>query len=166
MTEKQFYKLDEFKGHLPNPRKFPMRGADITTFGDYPDALCDNFIVDLEVDKDDKFRLEGKPVRQVAKHILDSIITDAKKMTILLSEPQYIYDSINRAYVLFSPDSMKIGIQVKYYRYFRNRYPDCKFYTNNNVMAMKAIKVGRKLVGLVMPVMLPKMEEQYEEGTA
>ena len=160
MTEKKFYKLDEFDGQLPNPKIFPTQGSDIVAINGYPNMFTDNFMMDLEVDDDERQRLGKKIQRTVSKTSIDQMIEEVKNFKILLSEPQYIYDGSHLAYVLFTPDGGITGIQVKYYHYFRNRYPDCNFYTKDNQLQVKTVKVGDKLVGLWMPIALPIMEEE------
>lgn len=161
MNEKQLYKLDEYTGKLPNPRIFPIQGAGIVAITDYPNTFGDGFMMDLSVDEDERQRLEKLAVRTVTKQTCDDLVKQVKGATILLSEPRYIWEGFGYiAYVLFTPDDKPFGIQVKYYRYFRNRYLDCKFYTSKTFIAPKPVKVGDKIVGLWMPVGLPPIKEE------
>lgn len=157
---KEFYKLDEYSGKLPNPMLFPIRGADILAIEGYPDAFSDGFMADLSVREEDKERLRKLVVRTSLKPMFEGQLeVAARKTAILLSEPQYIYDEwVFITYVLTAPDIRPIGIQVRYYRYFRNRYPGCRFYTGKSVEGIKSVRLEDKIVGLWMPVMIPPME--------
>lgn len=165
MTDKHYYKLDEFKGNIPNPKEFPTKGSNILTAKDCPNIFGDGFMLDLAVDESERLRLKEKAIRVVPKVRIDHLIEEVNSFKILLSEPQYIYNNTLTAYVLYSYfQTMSnlnklVGIQVKYYRYFRNRYPECKFYTRDIPISMIAIRDGDVLVGLCMPIVLPKMEE-------
>lgn len=160
MTEKQFYKLDEYQGKLPNPRLFPIKGALVTAVEDCPNIFTDSFMMDIEVSKEERQRLEKRIERRVSKQSCNGILKQGKRTTILLSEPQYIFAGQQyTAYVLFAPGIKPVGIQVKYYRYFRHRYPNCNFYTDGEIWSVKSVKVKDKLVGLWTPVILPPVEE-------
>lgn len=158
-----FYNIDDYSGKLPNQRNFPIQGATVMAVEGYPNGFTDKFIMDLSVSEKDKLRLDQLAREKVTKPQVDGLLEKANGATILLSEPQYIYDGVGLSYVLFTPDVLEgykpVGIQVKYYRYFRNHYPKCEFYTGKDRMTMKVVRVGKKLVGLWMPVMLPPLEE-------
>jgi hypothetical protein len=158
---KEFYKLDEYSGKLPNPRLFPAHEADIVAIEGYPDAFSDGFMADLSVKEEDKERLKKLVTRTSPKPIFDGQLDIAtRKATILLSEPQYIYDGwVFITYVLTASNIESVGIQVRYYQYFRNRYPSCGFFTSDDWMGIKSIRLEDKIVGLWMPVMLPPRKE-------
>lgn len=162
---RNFYKVNEYSEKLPNPKSFPIRGADVMAIKDCPNSFADGFIVDLSVSDKDKERLEGKVTRWIGKSTIDQLIAGAARATILLSEPEYIYVYMSISYILLAPNIKPVGIQVKYYNYFRNHYKGCQFYTNGQSMSIKSVKLGNKIVGLWMPVVLPpdKIKEERQK---
>ncbi|GAI14776.1 unnamed protein product [marine sediment metagenome] len=161
------YKVDEYSGKLPNPKSFPIQGATIYAFQDRPYTFSDGFILDLSVREGDKERLMAKAIKASPFSNLSGVITDAEKSPMLLSEPEFIYDSNYPAYIVFTPNGEPIAIQVKYYRYFRNRYPGCQFYSKGDKIGIIAIKVDNKVVGTSMPMFfeertLTKIKEERQ----
>jgi len=149
------YKVEEYSDKLPNPKSFPIQGATIYAFQDRPYVFADGFILDLSVREGDKERLAVKAVKASPFSNLSGIIADAERLVMLLSEPEFIYDFYYSAYIVFTPDNEPIAIQVKNYRYFRNRYPKCQFYSKGG-QGIIAIKVDNELVGASMPVFFEK----------
>lgn len=150
------YKVKEYSEKLPNPKSFPIQGAIIYAILHKPYAFANGIILDLCVRERDKLMLENRVT--VTLPNLDGIISDAERSTILLSEPEFIYDIAYTVYIVFTPDGEPVAIQVKYYRYFRNRYPKCQFYSKGDKQGIIAIKEGNKLLGACMPMFL-------DEGT-
>lgn len=144
------YKVNEYSGKLPNPKSFPIQGAIIVAVKDRPYTFADGFMVDLSVREADKEMLVGKAIRTIKASDLADLIEEAKRSEILLSEPEFISDITYPAYVVFTPESNPVIIQVKYYKYFQDRYPDCKFYKRNEGSILIAIKVNEEVVGLCM----------------
>lgn len=160
-------KVDEYFNKLPNPKSFPIRGADIIAIQDKPYAFGDGFILDLSVREEDKERLAVAAVRALSFSSLSGIISDAERSVVLLSEPEFIYNFNYPAYIVFTPDGEPIAIQVKYYKYFRNRYPECQFYSKGG-QGIVAVKTGNELVGASMPMFfeektLTKIKEEREK---
>lgn len=149
------YEISGYTGKLPNPKSFPMQGAFIIAFDSYPDAFSDGFFLDLSVSNKCKQRLQNSIFRLVSRIYLDSLLGSSKLARILLQEPKYIHDGQYLTYVLQTPYIKPIGIQVKYYHYFRNRYPNCQFFTDGERATLKSVRVEDTLVGLFMPVTLP-----------
>lgn len=150
---KNLYKVEEYSDKLPNPKSFPIQGATIYAFQDKPYVFADGFILDLSVRERDRERLAAKAVKASPFSNLSGIISDAEKSAMLLSEPEFISNIYYPAYIIFTPDNEPITIQVKYYRYFRNRYPKCQFYSKGG-QGIIAIKVDDELVGTSMPILL------------
>ena len=151
------YELDDYPGELPNPKRFPLRGATIIAIKGKPYAFCDGFMLDLLVREADRKVLEEKVLRTVD---ISNQLEDGRGSKLLLSEPEFIYDSSYPTYIMFAPEGNPIGIQVKYYRYFRNRYKECKFYKRDkNPLSIVTIKVGEEVVGLCMPIFLDVVTE-------
>ncbi|MBU0778191.1 hypothetical protein KKF82_08025 [Patescibacteria group bacterium] len=163
MTEKQFCKLDEYSGELPNPMSFPVQGEGIVAIDGHPNTFTDGFMMDFSVTEDDRQKLEKLVTRTASEQAYNSLLEDAKQAVIQLSKPQYIYiGGVFIAYVLSIPYAAHIGIQVKYYRYFINRYPGCNFYTSKEQWEqwnVKQVKVMNKTVGLLMPLGIPPVVE-------
>lgn len=153
---KNLYKVKEYSEGLPNPKSFPVQGAIIYAIKDKPYTFADGLILDLCVRERDKLMLEGRVVTTLPFSNLDGIISDAERSVILLSEPEFIYDITYTVYIIFTPDNEPVAIQVKYYGYFRNRYPKCQFYSKGGERGIIAIKEGNKLLGACMPVFLEK----------
>lgn len=145
------YKVEEYSGKLPNPKSFPVSGATISAIKGRPCAFSDGFMLDLSVRDRDKRMLVGRVVRTVDT---SSIIEEAEGLGLLLSEPEFIYDTTYLTYIVFTPKGNPIGIQVKYYKYFRNRYPECKFYIKDEGIGIITIKVLKEVVGKCMPIFL------------
>lgn len=151
------YRIKEYSGELPNPRHFPIRGANIIAIREKPYAFSDGFILDLSVREADKKVLEGKVSRTVDISYIDTFLKEALISELLLSEPEFIHDIYSPAYIVFTPKDNPIAIQAKYYQYFRNRYPKCKFYVRDDEpTTMIAIKVGEEVVGFCMPMFFQK----------
>ena len=145
---KNLYKLEEYSGRLPNPKRFPIQGGNVIAVKDRPTAFCDGFMLDLSVKERDKEMLEAGVIRTV--DTMDDHITDAMVSELLLSEPEFIYEFYYPAYVLFVPTGNPILVQVKYYRYFRNRYRNCNFYIREEGSKSIAVKVDGRLLGVFM----------------
>lgn len=158
------FKVGEYSEKLPSPRLFPMQGATIMAFKDCPGIFGDGFILDLFVPDSDRERLVEKTIRWVDRAVVTGILKGVIKATVLLSKPEYIYVDTHLSYILLAPNIKPIGIQVKYYEYFRNRYPDCKFYTDGEPLTVLSIKAEDKVVGLCMPIVLPqdKIKEEIQ----
>lgn len=164
---KHLCKVEEYSEKLPNPKSFPILGATIYAFQDKPYAFADGFIFDLCVREGDKEGLAVKAVRTLLFSNLSGIIADVEKSTMLLSEPEFIYDFNFPAYIVFTPSGEPLAIQVKYYRYFRNRYPKCQFYSKGG-QGIIAVKVDDELVGASMPMFfeeetLTKIKEERKQ---
>lgn len=159
---KHLYKVGEYSEKLPNPKSFPTQGAIIVGIKDCPNTFSDGFMMDLLVPDSDRERLKGRAVRWMDKGYLNTVLEGATKATILLSEPEYIYATNYVSYILSAPNIKPVGIQVKYYKYFRNRYPDCKFCADGEPFTIVLVKVEDKIVGLCMPIMLPQNKIQEE----
>lgn len=148
------YRLNEYSGKLPNPKSFPIAGGIFCGIQDRPYTFSDGFILEMTVSEKDKKKLGKKVVRVIPVSNLGAIIGDTENSKILLSEPEYIYDFSFPAYILFTPSNKPVGIQVKYYRYFRNRYPKCQFYSKGDSFGIIGVKLDGKLVGACMPIVL------------
>ena len=140
------YPLDHFeKKDLPNPRVFPVRrGETLTGIIGYPKAVSDCYAVCLNA----KERDQGKVGRRAAGPILESLLTGAKKARTLLPEPSIIWVSTSQ------PPGYILGdttVQIKYFRYFRNRSPKCKFYSDGGRANPVVVRVGAETIGLIMP---------------
>lgn len=146
------YRLEEYSGKLPNPKSFPVRGATITAVKDMPNTFSDNFILELSVREADKKMLEEKVHRTI--NYVSNLLEEAEVSKVLLSEPEFIYDFSYPMYILFTPFSNITAMQIKYYKYFRNRYPKCKFYLRKEGSIIITIKVLEKVVGMCMPIFL------------
>lgn len=144
------YKLNEFTGKLPNPKSFPMGGVTIIAVKDKPYIFADGFIVDLSVREKDKEKLGQKVVRAIDISSLNGYMRDAKGSELLLSEPEFIYNTVYPAYVVFTPNGNPIVVLVKYYKYFRNKYPECNLYIKDKDSKLIGIKVNEEVVGLCM----------------
>jgi len=163
MEEKRFCKVGEYSKKLPNPRVFPIQGADIVAVKGCPNTFSDGFILDLSVSEKVRQKLEKLVTRTTDKSLYDTLIGTIPKTTILLSEPVYVYDAgYTISYVLFTPNKTPVAIQVKYYRYFRNRYKGCQFYTSDVWTEPKSVKVEDKAVGLWMPTMTPSIPKKVK----
>lgn len=158
------YRLNEYPGKLPNPKHFPISGATIIAVKYKPYTFADGFMLDLSVRERDKVMLEGRAERVVDS--LTVLVEGGKRSELLLSEPEFIYDTTYVTYILFTPSGNPIAIQVKYYKYFKNRYPECKFYKNNEASMLITIKVDKEVVGLCMPLLLERetITKIKEEG--
>ncbi len=144
------YRLDEYKEQLPNPKGFPIKGALITKIKGMPLAFTDTFMLDLSVGEDDVKILKEKAMREVPGETIRSILEEAGNTP--LSEPEYIHDDKYISYIVFTPGDIPIVIQIKYYKYFRNRYNNCKFYCGNDRMDSIAVRRDNKIIGIIMPV--------------
>lgn len=144
------YKLNEYSGKLPNPKSFPIQGSNIISIRDMPNTFTDGYMVDLSVKESDKLILDEKATKEKGKSSISDLLVEANKSELLLSEPEFIYDFFAPAYVLFTPDGRPAIIQVKYYKYLRNRYKDCKFYLRHEAGCLISIKVNKEVVGLCM----------------
>lgn len=153
------FRVEDYKGGLPNPRKFPTTYVAVYRIEDMPRTFSDGYILELNVDDKDVDRLNKRVLRVVPKGQVDGIIKKVMAYSILLSEPVYIYLYLTSndfiAYILFTPDDWNVAIQVKYYRYFRNRYPKCQFYTSEDLFDEIGVWINKKLVGIVMPSYVP-----------
>ena len=162
----EYYRIDDCPLKLPNPKLFPITtGSTVTLFENYLKAISDGFAVDFDVNERDLGRLDKYSTRWLKPLHLNEFIDSCKNADLLLSEPQYILDTDDVvAYILFAGDT-PMAIQVKYYKYFRNRYPDCLFYSNIDRISVKAVMVGEKLIGMCMPIMLEtKSREDIERS--
>lgn len=144
------YKVNDYPGKLPNPMHFPIQGATIYAIKDKPYAFADGFMLDLSVKETDREMLRGKAIRTTDISHLGGLLNDGKRSELLLSEPEFIYDTTYLAYVLFTPSGNPIIVQVKYHKYFRNRYPECKFYIRDEYSNLIAVKLNKEVVGLCM----------------
>ena len=148
------YRLNEYTGKLPNPKRFPIQGGVISAVKDMPDTFSDGFMMEVLVSGKDKERLKSNMVQEVAFNGINNIIEGLEKSEVILSEAEYIYDTTRITYIIFTPDGEPAAIQVKYYKYFRNRYPKCQFYSKGNILEIIAVKVDNKVVGGCMPIYL------------
>ncbi|GAJ05294.1 unnamed protein product [marine sediment metagenome] len=148
------YRLDDYLGKVPNPRHFPIRGGIITAVKDMPDTFSDGFLLEVLVSKKDREGLRSKAQRQTSFIGVSNIIAGLKESEVLLSEPEYIYDTTFITYIIFTPDGVPVAMQVKYYKYFRNRYPKCQFYSRGDRGNIIAVKVNNEVVGGCMPMLL------------
>ena len=144
------YRLNEYSGKLPNPKHFPISGAIICAIKDRPYTFADGFMADFSVRERDKDRLKEKAIRTIDALSLDGPMGEAKESKLLLSEPEFIEDTTYPAYVVFTPKGNPVIIQVKFYRYFKNRYLECKFYKKDEYSTLIAVKVNEEVVGLCM----------------
>lgn len=152
------YKLNEYSGNLPNPKHFPIRDGFVVAIKDKPNAFCDGFMLDLLVRRTDRKILEKKISRTVDAPSINVQFEEALISNLLLSEPEFIYDFSYPSYVLFTPEGNPTLIQVKYYKYFRNRYSKCSFYKRDEDSMIIAVKLGEEVIGLCMPMF-------FEPGT-
>lgn len=164
---KNLYKVDEYSGRLPNPKCFPIQGGIIIAVKDMPNTFSDGFMMDLLVSEKDRGKLKDKMFWEASFNGISSIIEGLKESKVLLSEPEYIYVTSYITYIVFLPDGEPIAIQVKYYKYFRNRYPKCRFYSRGDRLNAIAIKVNNEVVGGCMPIFLDnntivKIKEERE----
>lgn len=141
------YKVDEYSGKLPNPKHFPVRDASIIAIKDRPNAFADGFMVDLFVREADKEMLKERANRTVD---VSSQLGDAKVSNLLLSGPEFIYDTTYPTYIVFTPGGNPVPIQVKYYKYFTNRYLECSFYIREEGSLIITAKVNKEVIGLCM----------------
>lgn len=151
---KNLYKLEEYSGRLPNPEHFPVRGADILALKGKPYVFCDGFILDLSVRESDKEELDKRVTRTLDVSGINSQLEEALESLLLLSEPEFIYDTTYPAYIVFTPCGNPVGIQIKYYKYFRNRYPKCDFYIKGEGCKLVTIRLGDKIKGMCMAMFL------------
>lgn len=148
------YKLNEYSGKLPNPKKFPVLGASIIAIKDKPYMFGDGFMLDLSINSNDARRLKKSVYSWIEYSRISSFIDIAEQMVVLLTNPEFIYMTTYPTYILYGPNNYPLAIQVKYYRYFKNRYKDCQFYSRGDRIEPIAIKVEGKLVGVCMPIVL------------
>lgn len=150
-----YYELDACPYKLPNPRQFPVQGANISAWDDYPYSFTDSFMADLYVNEKEKDRLDKKVTRHLPKNSLDSLIEQVKENEMLLSEPKKLYEQgYYISYVLEISEHLVAGMQVKYFRYFRNRYPKCSFLSCDDISSVKSVVSDDKIVGLWMPTII------------
>lgn len=152
------YRVDEYSGILPNPMSFPLKDSTIIAIIDKPTAFSDGFMLDLFIRESDVDPIKQKVIRTIGTGYLSNLLEEGRVSNVLLSEPEFIYDVLYLTYILFTHDNHPIGIQVKYYNYFRNRYKTCKFYIRDsikdNIMIPIMVKLDDELVGVCMRIAL------------
>ncbi len=149
----------DFDGDIPNPNTFPVdrdendmiNYNDFGNIPEYPDLITNGFIADLSVLETDR-RYVQKAQRKISnsesiKNLLD--IAD-KKCVNLLPRPEFIEGKDLTKYLWEIPSGI-LGLQCKYYNYFKNRYPECKFYYAESPNEMVAVKYNNAVVGFMMP---------------
>lgn len=160
------YKLTEYSDKLPNPVLFPMELNVIAVKG-HPRTFSNGFILEVLVRYSDVERLEKGVERTIDEIYFQQLLEDSDSRLLLLSEPEFIYDITYPTYIVFTPEGNPVGIQVKYYNYFRNNYPECNFYgkdEGSSHHSLLAIRVLKEVVGLCMPISLGnKTLEQIKE---
>lgn len=144
------YKLNEYSSELPNPKSFPIKGSSISSIKDMPYTFTDGFFIDLSVREQDRVKLKRASVKEFMKSSINDILIQAKQSDLLLSEPEFVYETNYIGYVVFTPEGNPRIVQVKYYNYFRNRYKNCKFYIRYEWDSLIAVKVNKEVVGICM----------------
>ena len=132
---------------IPHPKKFPADSY--CRIEDYPDAITDHNILDIQADIP-----KGVEIQVLAFPLLGEVIT--KVSSKILSEPQYIGKvDIYDFFACLTEEGEFLFMQTRYYQYFKDRYPGCKF-----VCSGKCDPVGvmqdDKVVGLFMPLIVPE----------
>lgn len=154
---KNFCKISEYQGELPNPKLFPItKGGSIIGFRNCPNTFSDGFILDMSVTDENKKILDTKVTLWRDNSVINNVFEQAKNATVILPEPEEIYESYSRpVYVFRSPSIIALGIQARYFNYFRNRYPGCSFWGNDKLTTVNVVKVDDRIVGFWMSMVFP-----------
>lgn len=149
----------DFDGDIPDPKSFPLdkdendeiNYEDFASLPEYPNLITNGFIADLSVLECDRHYVlkAGRKITnsESIQNLLD--IAD-KKCVNLLPRPEFIEGKDLTKYLWEIPSGI-LGLQCKYYNYFKNRYPECKFYYAETPNDMIAVKYNSAIVGFLMP---------------
>lgn len=156
-------KISDYKGSIVIPSTFPYI-YHLWNVVEYPEAVCDGYAIDFHAFKSDIEKAVKSS--KFTKHVIDQWISNAEQGK-PLSEPKYIIDRLEFMYfILFrlSEDSTKhipVAIQVKYYNYFKIKYPELilKQYQFCGIVGMEQKGC---VVGLVMPILYTQDVEYYD----
>jgi len=157
-----FWPAEEYPHKLPNPRLFPLakgrEACGVWEFQGVPDVFTDGCIIDCKVREGDKKRLRQR-AKMCPMEVYTSLVDKARQASDYLPEPTIIYDSgdgfVCYAFLL---GERSVAMQVKYFNYFRNRYPGCKFYAGDPIDP-GSVKVGDDIVGVWSSALIPGQDD-------
>lgn len=142
----KYVKTDEYEGSLPKPRK--LRGTFSIT--GHPTMLTDGFALDMYATEEPD---PHNTLKQESGSRIPAILEEAK-VGDTLSRPKYVADLLtNQIFILFASSGDPVGVQTKYYEYFRLRYKGCEFRGKDSWTPIGVIHEGH-IVGAIMPVIV------------
>lgn len=159
-----YYRINEYKGIIPEQRAFPANDGVMYHFNGYPDAITDRNLVDLDglssiqPNKLDKLRL-------FPDSALKGWFEAATSRTRILGEPEFIgCHGAMVSYIMFTEDNTMVGIQTRYFSYLRSHYRGCKFFVDEkDHRAFIVVKVNNTIVGFVAPIYCADTTRFYVE---
>lgn len=138
---------------------FDYRNDILRVIEGYEKSICDGFAVDLY------FEGSRKNYEIVPNDRIDLLCTNSLK-TAPLSDPKFIVTNTSNFdfYILENYKLSKVGIQTKYYDYFKRKYPNNDLTQSDDVLdPIKVFEYPKdtteapRLVGVIMPVAMPNI---------
>jgi hypothetical protein len=127
--------------------------SEIVTCKEYPKIVADHYMCDFSGKKeDDVLMSEGMECMTRPKDLFIGLRVRASSCRRLND----IYHTIRKHYQ-YEYNELKYKetstrLQSKYVEYFSEKYPNCQFYTSAKKVYPVAVRLNKKLVGIIMPL--------------
>lgn len=154
-------KIDKFKLPRKKTKVFDHRHDILRIIEGHEKSICDGFAVDLYFEgtrKNEKYEVIPKDRIEALKNV--------SLKAAPLSDPKFIVTNTSNFdfYILENINLSKVGIQTKYYDYFKRKYPNNELTQSNEVLDPIMVFEYQKdetepprFVGVIMPVALPNV---------
>ena len=137
--------------------KFQYVAREIITCKEYPTVLADGFICDFYgMKRGEKLKVRGLTCREREAKLFKALRVKSSSCRRL--NRVYTTPDKRREYLCNELEWRKIStwIDNKYFLYFRDKYPQCQFYTSAKRLYPVAVREHNKLVGVIMPLMFDR----------